>query len=298
MTDERFVTAAELSPLLPPRKRDTHKGDYGYVALLGGCIEYSGAIRLAAMAQAAHRCGCGVATVALPRSLAAAAMPCLLEGTLCRMPEVDGHLRFDPDALDALVSGRRAVAVGMGLGRHEDGVRIVEWLLSHYGGTLLIDADGLWALAQLGVDRLSAAACRVILTPHRGEFSRLTGLSVERIAEAPTEEARRFAAATNTIVLLKGAVTAVTDGSETRLVDRGTPGMATAGSGDVLSGALVGLFGYLSPNVRTVALGAYLAGLAGELAARTVGEVSMLASDTVAHLAEAVRIVQNGGAGQ
>lgn len=95
--------------------------------------------------------------------------------------------------------------------------------------------------------------------------------------------------------MLKGFETVVTDGETVLTVDRGCPGMATAGSGDVLSGVITGLLGYLPPDVRTVALGAYLCGLAGEYAARDVGEISMLASDTVSHLAEAVRTVQKEG---
>lgn len=291
MTAPHTVTAADLAPLLPPRNRNTHKGDYGYIAILGGCIEYSGAPRLADLAQSALRAGCGVAALAVPASLAPIVAPQLLESTLSPAPDRDGHMVFDAAYLAALTSGRRAVAVGMGWGRTEDNLRILDWLLGHYTGSLLIDADGLWALAQLGADRLTRAACRVVLTPHRGEFARLTGLEPAEIAADPASAARTFAQATGTIVLLKGPVTAVTDGNLIWLVDRGCPGMATAGSGDVLSGVLAGLLGYLPPDVPTVSLGAYLCGLAGELAADDVGEISMLASDTAAHLPQAIRIL-------
>ena len=283
------VTAADLAPLLPPREKNTHKGDYGYIAILGGCIEYSGAPRLANLAQAALRAGCGVATLAVPASLAPIVAPQLLESTLSLAPDRGGHMVFDAVYLASLTAGRRALAVGMGWGRTEDNLRILDWLLAHYIGSLLVDADGLWALAQLGTDRLSGAACRVVLTPHRGEFARLTGLSADAIAADPVSAAQALARSTGAVVLLKGTVTTVTDGEQTWLVDRGTPGMATAGSGDVLSGVLAGLLGYLPPTVRTVSLGAYLCGLAGEFAARDVGETSMLASDTVRHLPEAVK---------
>ena len=283
------VTAADLAPLLPPREKNTHKGDYGYIAILGGCIEYSGAPRLANLAQAALRAGCGVATLAVPASLASIVAPQLLESTLSLAPDRGGHMVIDAAYLASLTVGRRALAVGMGWGRTEDNLRILDWLLAHYTGSLLVDADGLWALAQLGTDRLSGAACRVVLTPHRGEFARLTGLSADAIAADPLSAAQALARSTSAVVLLKGTVTTVTDGERTWLVDRGTPGMATAGSGDVLSGVLAGLLGYLPPTVRTVSLGAYLCGLAGEFAARDVGETSMLASDTVMHLPEAVK---------
>ncbi len=297
MSGAHRITAAELAPLLPPRERNTHKGDYGYVALLGGCMEYSGAAKLANLSQSALRAGCGVATLAVPATLAGAVAPYLLESTLSPAPDCgDGHMVFDADYMTALTAGKRAVAVGMGWGRSEENKRILNWLLSHYSGSLLIDADGLWALAgSEPVRALSAASCRVILTPHHGEFARLTGLSLPQIESDRLNAARDFAKRTGTVTLLKGFETVVTDGETVLTVDRGCPGMATAGSGDVLSGVITGLLSYLPPDVRTVALGAYLCGLAGEYAARDVGEISMLASDTVSHLAEAVRTVQKEG---
>ena len=256
-------------------------------------MAYSGAPRLANLAQSALRAGCGVATLAVPSALAPVVAPQLLESTLFPMPDRDGQMLFDEPGLSALITGRRAVAVGMGWGRSRENICILDWLLAHYTGSLVIDADGLWALAELGTNRLSEASCRVVLTPHCGEFARLTS----EIAASPTAPAEAFAKRYAVTLLLKGAVTTVTDGTDTLLVDRGCPGMATAGSGDVLSGVLAGLLGYLPPDVRTVALGAYLCGLAGEFAARDKGEISMLASDTVAHLPEAVLAVQ-GSAGQ
>lgn len=292
MTGRHRVTAAELAPLLSPRDRNTHKGDYGYIAILGGCMAYSGAPRLANLAQSALRAGCGVATLAVPSALAPVVAPQLLESTLFPMPDRDGQMLFDEPGLSALITGRRAVAVGMGWGRSRENICILDWLLTHYTGSLVIDADGLWALAELGTNRLAEASCRVVLTPHCGEFARLTGRTAAEIAASPTAPAEAFAKRHAVTLLLKGAVTTVTDGTDTLLVDRGCPGMATAGSGDVLSGVLAGLLGYLPPDVRTVALGAYLCGLAGEFAARDKGEISMLASDTVAHLPEAVLAVQ------
>lgn len=284
------VTGAELAHLLPPRARNTHKGDYGYIAILGGCIEYSGAVKLANYSQSALRAGCGVATLAVPETLAGAVALYLLESTLFRVPDEDGHMRFDAEKLASLTYGRRAVAVGMGWGRSNANICILDWLLQHYDGSLVIDADGLWALAELGVSRLKSAVCRgIVLTPHGGEFARLTGQTVAEIQADPVNAAGALALESGAVVLLKGAVTTVTNGREALLVDRGCPGMSTAGSGDVLSGVLAGLLGYLSPTVETVALAAYLCGLAGEYAARDVGEISMLASDTVAHLAEAIR---------
>ncbi len=287
------VTAVDLAPLLPKRNQNTHKGDYGYVALLGGCIEYSGAVKLANLSQSALRSGCGVATLAVPSSLANAVAPYLLESTLFPMPDKNGHMIFSEESLQKLTAGKRAIAVGMGWGRTDDNIKILDWLLKNYSGLLVIDADGLWALSKLEPDNLKNATCHVILTPHHGEFSRLCGKSIAEIASSPIESAENYAQKVGATVLLKGHTTTVTDGEKTYLVERGCAGMATAGSGDVLSGVLAGLLGYLPPDVPTVALGAYLCGLAGEFASRDVGEISMLSSDTVKHLPEAVRTVQS-----
>lgn len=284
-----WVRSSDLAPLLPPRRQCSHKGDYGYIALIGGCAEYSGAAKLANMSQSALRAGCGVATLAVPASLAGAVAPALLESTLALSPECNGHMIFDELFLSGLIAGRRAVGVGMGWGRSEENQKILAYLLSHMTAPLLIDADGLYALSRLGTDCLCQATCPVILTPHTGEFARLSGLSPETVLDDPIAHAERFAAMHGVVLLLKGPSTVVTDGHETLLVRRGCAGMATAGSGDVLSGILTGLLGYLPADPHTVALGAYLAGMAGEMAARDIGEISMLASDTVSHIAEAVR---------
>ena len=135
---------------------------------------------------------------------------------------------------------------------------------------------------------LSDTHCRVVLTPHLKEMERLSGVSVADLQRDPVTHATAFARKYGICLLLKGCTTVVTDGEETYLVDRGCAGMATAGSGDVLSGILAGLLGYSEVTPLTVACGAYLAGRAGELAERDVNPVSMLASDTVSHIAEAV----------
>jgi len=128
----------------------------------------------------------------------------------------------------------------------------------------------------------------VILTPHPKEMERLCGRSVREILENPIAIASDYAKKHGVCLLLKGSTTVVTDGNETYLVDRGCAGMATAGSGDVLSGALAGLLGYAPPTALAVACGAYVAGRAGELAEREVNPISMLASDTVAHIPQAI----------
>ena len=280
---------ADFQGFFGSRPQHSHKGNYGYVGLLGGCMEYSGAAKLANMSCAALRSGCGVATLAVPRSIATGVMPYLLESTLYPMPDGGtGHMRFDAETLDGFLQGKKAVAVGMGWGQSSEHKKILSYILEHYESSLVIDADGLNTLAQLEPSVLKNTTAKVVLTPHLKEFERISGIPLTEIAKDPVSHARRYAEEMGVCLLLKGACTVVTDGNEGYLVDRGCAGMATAGSGDVLSGILVGLLGYSPADARTVACGAYLAGLAGELAEADVNGVSMMASDTVNHIAKAV----------
>lgn len=282
--------AADFDALLPKRAYDSHKGTYGYVALLGGCTEYSGAIKLANLACAALRSGCGVAKLAAAESLVGAITPYLLESTFFSMPDDGkGHMRFCPDRLDQLFCATKVLGCGMGWGNGKENAEILTYILTHYTGRLVLDADGLNTLAALGVELLHKAVCEaVVLTPHPLEFSRLSGKSMDDIQADPIAVAKEFAARfARCVLLLKGTATVVTDGHKTYVVDRGCAGMATAGSGDVLSGVLVGLLGCRSASAEAVACAAYYNGVAGEIAARQKGELSMLASDTVAALPEA-----------
>jgi NAD(P)H-hydrate epimerase len=199
-----------------------------------------------------------------------------------------GYMTYDSDALDSLIKNKKAVSVGMGWGSAKAYSHILAHLLSRFEGTLIIDADGLNTLATMDRVLLKNAICRVVLTPHLKEFERLSGIPITETVKDPVAFAERFAKENGVCLLLKGCTTVVTDGKETYLCDRGSAGMATAGSGDVLSGILTGLLGYLPASPLTVACGAYLAGRAGELAEGTVGAISMIASDTVNALPKAL----------
>lgn len=272
---------SDLGSLCARRPNLSNKGDYGYVGLLGGCRSYGGAAKLANLSMAALRCGCGVSTLAVPQGLAAAVTPFLLESTLLSLPERDGFMAYAPGKLDGLLARVRALGLGMGWGQGPDNGQILAHVLERFGGVLVLDADGLNTLAALGAACLDNARPRLVLTPHLREFSRLSGLAEAEIREDPVGTAEAFAKAHGVILLLKGPATVVTDGTETWLTDAGCPGMATAGSGDVLTGILTGLLGWAHCCPRTVALAAHLNGRAGEAAQQKQGAVSMTAGDTV-----------------
>lgn len=275
-----------------PRLCNSHKGTYGTAALIGGCLAYSGAAKLANLSLCALRAGCGISRLCVPKTIAHAVAPYLLESTLCPMLDHDGFLAFDPDSLDEALHGASSAAVGMGLGRFPDAGRVVEYLLTHFKGRMVLDADGLNALSALGADTLLRRTCDLILTPHPKEFERLSGIPAAEAIAHPASSAAAFARRYGVTVLLKGTATTISDGKDTFFCNRGGPGMATAGSGDVLSGILCGLLSH-SPEscVRVALCGAYLNGLSGELAQQECGAVSMVASDTARHLPAAVRLL-------
>lgn len=283
----------DFADVFPKRKHYSHKGTYGTAAIFGGCREYSGAVKLANIASSSLRAGAGLSRLIVPSSIADAVMPYLLESTLLPLADRDGHVRFLPEAIDSSLRGASSLAVGMGWGKSEDNIKILRHILKNYSLPLVIDADGINAVAEFGADVIDDTKCRVVLTPHPAEFSRLTGIPVSEILSDPVAHAEAFAAKHRSIVLLKGTATVVTDGEETYLVSRGSPGMAKGGSGDVLSGTLSGLLAHAPVSVRTVAAAAYVCGVAGELAADEVGAVSAIASDTVRHIPSAVKMIAN-----
>ncbi len=292
---DRYLRLAEdgdFRELLGPRKHFSNKGDYGYVALLGGCRNYSGAAKLSSLSMAALRCGCGVSILAVPACIAGAVTPYLLESTLAALPDRDGFMAFDAPALEGILRRVRALALGMGWGMGPDNAKILEYVLRHFEGSVVLDADGLNTLAAMDRSILRETKAKLILTPHLREFTRLSGMTKEEVLADPVGAAERFAALTGTVLLLKGPATVVTDGSETWLTDAGCPGMATAGSGDVLTGILAGLLGWLEPNAKTAALASHLAGRAGEAAQAEKGDISMTAGDTVSKIPQALKALR------
>ena len=284
-----LIEGSDVRAALGVRKNDSNKSTYGYIALIGGSECYSGAIRLASLAESAMRSGAGVTTVAAPRSLSQVILPAILESTFFPLSEENGAIKFDAEEMERLTRRVKVVAFGMGVGLSRETERAVEFLLSHFKGTLLLDADGLNALSRLPRALLREREGTVILTPHPLEFARLSGLSVDEVLEDPIRHAQDYARDTGAVVLLKGTATVVTDGARVILIDRGCAGMATAGSGDVLSGILAALLGYVSDYVTAAASAAYLNGRAGELAERENGAISMTAGDTARQVKNAVR---------
>ena len=186
------------------------------------------------------------------------------------------------------------VALGPGLGRNEALTALVTAVLAHTTAPVVLDADGLNAL-QGHTDRLRRRSAPLILTPHPGEFARLLGSDVAAVQARRQALAVSFAAEHRVILVLKGQHTLVTDGRRLYTNTTGNPGMATGGTGDVLTGLIAALLGQGLQPFAAAQLGVYLHGLAGDLARDKLGEVSLIASDLLRYLPRAFRTAQHAG---
>ena len=204
----------------------------------------------------------------------------------------ENKMIFNKEEIDKSLEKIKVIAIGMGWGNGKDNEKILAYILEEKNIQCIIDADGLNTLARMDLNILKKAKNKIILTPHLKEFERISKNAIEKIKENPIELAIEFAKKYNVILLLKGSTTIVTDGDETFLVKRGCAGMATAGSGDVLSGILVGILGYNEPSCKIIAAGAYLAGVSGELAQEKYTDISMKASDTIEMIPEAIKKIR------
>ncbi|MFQ6047905.1 MAG: NAD(P)H-hydrate dehydratase [Phycisphaerae bacterium] len=280
------------------RPRDAHKGQFGRVLIVGGSVGMVGAPALAA--NAALRGGAGLVKIACPgvaqqaiASLAPCAtswpLPCSAEGLIGR------------GAVGEVLSLARqhdVLGVGPGIGQSQQLRQLIGRLLRLREKPIVIDADGLNNLAAMG-RWWSGCQARLVLTPHPGEMARLLeGAGIEADLARRDQAAAVLARQVRAVVVLKGAGTVVTDGQKIYLNRTGNPGMATAGSGDVLTGLIAALIGQRLGPFDAAVLGVYLHGKAGDLAARSVGQISLTAADLVDWLPRAFRARARAGGGR
>ncbi len=274
--------------LLPSREKSANKGDFGRIAVIAGSRGMTGAAVMSA--YSALRTGSGLVTLATAdseRAIAAGFYPEIMTYGLKSENGVIAAVALK-DILK-LIKNADAVVFGPGLGRSRDLTDILREILKDYRGKLLIDADGLNALAE-NVDILKDKSCEVVLTPHPGEMSRLAGLTIDEIQKMRQDVAMEFAEKYNLCVVLKGAETVVTKpGGFTYVNQTGNPGMATAGTGDVLSGVVGSLMGQGLDIFDSARLGVYIHGLAGDIAKEKFGEYSMTATDVMNNLPDAIK---------
>ena len=265
----------QVQAILPDRKADSHKGDYGKILLVCGSRGYTGAAALAAMG--ALRSGAGLVFLGVPECIYAIEAMKLTEAIVFPLPDEDGMLSaMAQHAILSRAENMDAVLVGPGLGQSTGTQSIVQCILEHYTGPVVLDADGINVM-KAHKNILRSRTGTTIVTPHIGEFKRLGGRTdIDRISAA-----KMMAQEIGSIVLLKGHETVITDGEKTYLNPTGNPGMAVGGSGDVLAGMIVSLLGQGLEPLTAAACGAWLHGAAGDLCAKEIGQYGMLPSDMV-----------------
>ena len=268
----------DMASLLPPRGMRSHKGTYGRTVLFAGSEDMPGAARMAA--EAAYRSGTGLVQIcssASNRAVFAAALP---EAVFT----CEEKLRSE-DYMNSVLEKAGAVLLGSGWGLREDALKILEYVLKTYRGTIVLDADALNLISAFGwPERRTEDEQRVIITPHLLEMSRLSGKDPGYIQSHLTETAESYAREHKVICVLKDATSVVTDGSRSFLITSGCGGMSTGGSGDVLAGLTAGIAAQRTGPLESAVSGAFLHGLAGTKAAVNKGERGMLAGDIIAEI--------------
>ncbi|MHB8858577.1 MAG: NAD(P)H-hydrate dehydratase [Thermoleophilia bacterium] len=281
--DHFLADEAEAALLLPPKMDYDNKFTTGRVLVAGGSTGLTGAACMAA--EAALRSGAGVVTAAVPASLNAIFEQKLLE--IMTLPLADtGSGNLAVKALDRLLdaaAGFDCVALGPGLGRDQQSAALVASFLARASTTVVLDADGLGAMAGR-LPALKKRPAPTILTPHTGELARLLQMDPAEIKTRRLSAAKAAAKKAGAIVVLKGSSTIITDGVETVLCLTGNPGLATAGSGDVLTGIISALAAKGLRPFDAAAAGVYIHGLAADMAAEDTGEDNLIASDLIDYL--------------
>ncbi len=286
-----LATRVSMNAAIPPRRLDGHKGDFGRVLIVAGSVGHTGAAVLAVLG--ALRAGAGLVTVGVPAAAYPIVGPAVIEGMPVPLADLDGALA--PEAADQireLIDVADVVACGPGLSGLPGPQAVVRRLIAECPRPLVLDADALNIMAGFGAD-LPKARSPLILTPHPGEMARLLQAKTDEVQRHRLQVARVAAERFQAVVVLKGARTIVAEpGGDAVVIPTGNPGMATGGMGDVLTGVIAALIGQgLTPFVAAWG-GAYLHGLAGDLAARARGPAGILAREVADALPAALGAVR------
>jgi ADP-dependent NAD(P)H-hydrate dehydratase / NAD(P)H-hydrate epimerase len=287
-----LITATAIAPLIGPRPPDSNKGNFGHVLVIGGAVGKAGSVAMAGMA--ALRAGAGLSTVGTPKSVlptVAGFHPELMTepleeteaGTISKRVLGYGHV-------DSLAKDKTVLAIGPGISRHVETADVVRNIVKKFSQPMVLDADGLNAF-EGRADELAGRGRSLVITPHPGEMARLIGSTAAAVQKDRLNIARDFAREHELIVVLKGYRTLVAAPDGTVWVNTtGNPGMATGGTGDILTGMTAGLVAQHPQRVlEAVCAAVHLHGLAGDVACETMGEHSLVATDLLTALPEAFR---------
>lgn len=287
--DDYFFIDSNFDINLKKRAKETNKGDYGRIAFWGGSKGMAGSIYMSSMASL--RSGAGLSYIICPKTISNILQIKSVENIIREIScdnffYSEKNLEEIKEALDKI----DVLCIGPGMGQDQSLNLLIKKVLLDFKGPVLIDADGLNALAK-DISILDTKK-DMVLTPHPMEFSRLTKLSIDQIQNNRSEVAINFAKKHKQVLVLKGNKTIVTDGVRTYINKTGNPGMATAGSGDVLSGIISSLLYRLDP-FEAAKLGVYIHGLAGDIASFKLSEESLIASDIIDNIHEVFKIFRS-----
>ncbi|MCX7778214.1 MAG: NAD(P)H-hydrate dehydratase [Armatimonadetes bacterium] len=271
-----------------PRALNTHKGDYGRVLIVGGSVGMTGAVMMCAVA--ALRGGAGLVTVALPKSLNNSFEAAVLEAMSLPLPETE-KMSISLDAVDIVLERANVVdvlAIGPGISRVPETQEFVRRLVRSSNRTIVLDADGIMAFAGK-MDELKERSCELVLTPHPGEMAALTGKTVTEVQQDRIGISQAVAEELNAVVVLKGAHTVIASPDGNVYINlTGNPGMASGGTGDVLTGLIASLIAQGNKPFEAASCGVFLHGLAGDMASWDKGEASLIAGDLIEYLPKAI----------
>jgi hydroxyethylthiazole kinase-like uncharacterized protein yjeF len=290
------ITPREVAALLAPRRRDANKGNFGHVLVVGGSLGKAGAAAMAGMS--ALRVGAGLSTVATAKSVlptVAGFHPELMTEALAETEAGTISLRaLEYGRMDALLKGKTVLALGPGISREVETSEFVRTVVARYKLPMVVDADGLNAFEGCA-DKFHGRDHPLVITPHPGEMARLCGCSIAEVLRDRVNMARRFAREHECITVLKGHRTLIADLSgEVWVNTTGNPGMATGGTGDILTGMVAGFIAQNPTQImRAVVAAVHLHGLAGDVSRETLGEQCLVATDLVAALPKAFRRVSD-----
>jgi len=272
------------------RKADSHKGDYGHILILAGSARFSGAALLCA--EAALRSGAGLVTLGIPKSINLALIKTKpRELMTLPLPETkEGTLSLTGfSKISSLLKKIDVLIIGPGLGSNKSTYALVKKIIRKTNQPKVVDADALNALSNCR-EILKSHKGQLILTPHQMEMSRLFDISIDTIKNKRKLIAKKLAKHYNSIIVLKGHHSIVTDGLKKYYMNRsGNPGMATAGSGDVLSGIIGAFLAQDLDGFKAAKYGTYIHGLAGDLAAREKTQIGLIASDIIDRIPDALK---------
>jgi ADP-dependent NAD(P)H-hydrate dehydratase / NAD(P)H-hydrate epimerase len=287
-----LITGKDIAPLIAPRPPESNKGNYGHVLVIGGSMGKAGAAAMAGMS--ALRVGAGLSTVATAKSVLATVAgfhPELMTEPLDETETGSISMRaLEYGRMDSLAEKKTVLAIGPGISRQDETAEFVRTIVRKYSNAIVLDADGLNAFEGKS-ELLTGKGRSLVITPHPGEMARLSGLTVPDIQQDRVNVARSFAQQHHLVVVLKGhrTIVAFPDGN-LWVNTTGNPGMATGGTGDILTGMVAGFMAQYPDRIAEAVIGAvHLHGLAGDVARESMGEQSLVATDLVRALPEAIR---------